>query len=36
MDEEEEYIEKDDGDIFLLISEECYEDDKWRKEKGYE
>ncbi len=35
-DDEELYIENDETDIFQLINEECYEDDKWRKEKGYE
>lgn len=24
---------EDDGDIFQLIAEECYYDDKWREEK---
>jgi len=31
----EEYIENDEkGNIFELISEECYYDDKWREENG--
>ncbi len=29
----EDYIENDEeGNIFELISEECYYDDKWRKD----
>lgn len=37
MDEidDELYIEEDD-DVFELINEECYYDDIWRKENGYE
>jgi len=29
----EDYIENDEeGNIFELIAEECYEDDRWREE----
>ena len=31
----ENYID-DEGNIFELIAEECYYDDKWREEKGIE
>lgn len=34
--EDEDYIENDDGDIFELIAEECYYDDKWLEEKERE
>ncbi len=30
----EDYIENDEGNIFELIAEECYYDDKWREENG--
>ena len=30
----EDYIENDEENIFLLINEECYYDDKWREENG--
>ena len=31
---EEDYIENDDeGNIFELINEECYYNDKWEEEK---
>ena len=34
MEDEEDYIENDeDGNIFELINEECYYDDKWLEEK---
>ena len=33
--DDELYIEEDD-DVFELINEECYYDDIWRKENGYE
>lgn len=30
----EDYIENDEeGNIFELIPEECYEDDRWREER---
>lgn len=29
---EEDYIENDEGNIFELINEECFYDDKWREE----
>ncbi len=32
----EDYIENDEEDIFELIAEECYYDDKWREENGIE
>lgn len=28
---EEDYIENDEGNIFELINEECFYDDKWRE-----
>lgn len=28
--------EEDEGNIFELIAEECYLDDKWREENGRE
>lgn len=28
------FIENDEEDIFELIAEECYEDDRWREEDG--
>lgn len=32
---EDDYIENDEeGNIFKLIEEECYLDDKWREENG--
>lgn len=32
---EEDYIENDEeGNIFELIAEECFYDDKWREEKN--
>lgn len=35
--EEELFIENDnEGNIFELINEECYYDDKWREEDGRE
>jgi hypothetical protein len=35
--DEEIYVEQDDdGDIFKLINEECYYDDKWLEEKESE
>lgn len=35
--DDEIYIENDDdGDIFELIAEECYYDDKWLEEKKME
>lgn len=34
--DDEDYIENDDGDIFMLIEEECFYDDEWRKENGHE
>lgn len=33
---DKEYIESDDCDIFALINEECYYDDKWLEEKEME
>ena len=34
---ENDYIENDeDGNIFELIAEECFYDDKWREENGRE
>ena len=33
---EDDYIENDEGNIFELIAEECYYDDKWREESGRE
>lgn len=34
---EDDYIENDeDGNIFELIAEECFYDDKWREENGRE
>ena len=36
-DEEELFIENDEeGNIFELINEECYYDDKWEEENGGE
>lgn len=33
----EDYIRNDEkGNIFELIKEECYEDDRWREENGRE
>ena len=29
---EDDYIENDEGNIFELINEECFYDDKWREE----
>lgn len=35
MEEEELFIENDEeGNIFELINEECYYDDKWEEENG--
>lgn len=35
MEEEEElYIENDEENVFQLIDEECYYDDKYLKEKN--
>lgn len=27
-------MEDEEGNIFELIAEECYEDDRWREENG--
>lgn len=29
-------MEEDEGNIFELINEECFYDDKWREENGRE
>lgn len=31
--EDEDYIENDETDIFMLINEECEEFDKWEEEQ---
>lgn len=37
MDDEELFIENDDeGNIFELIAEECYYDDRWCEQNGRE
>lgn len=33
---DEDYIENDEADIFMLINEECEEFDRWEKEHNYE
>lgn len=33
---DEDYIENDEADIFMLINEECEEFDAWEKEHIYE
>ncbi len=35
MEDDEEFQDYD-GDVFELIAEECYYDDKWREEEGIE
>ena len=33
MEDDEEFKDYE-GDVFALIEEECYYDDKWREEEG--
>lgn len=33
---DEDYIENDEADVFMLINEECEKFDVWEKEHNYE